>query len=308
MQFWHRKRAKRIYARVRAHLNGEAKPGAFAGYKVGMTHLIVIDNRGKSDTKGEEIFCPATIIECPPLKSVSLRFYKKTTSGLHLISEVSTPNVDKELGRKISIPKKTSKKIEDFTDFDELRIQVYTQPKLTGIGKKKPEVFEMTLGGKKEDALKWARENLGKEFTIKDVFKEGQQLDIHAITKGQGFQGPVKRFGVALRRHKSEKTKRGPGSLGPWRGQLHVMPRVAHAGQTGFHQRTEYNKVLLKIGEKDELKPTAGFHKYGFLKNNYILIRGSVAGPKKRLIILTQAQRPSHLIPTEAPAIRYIQK
>ncbi len=110
MQYWPRKRAKRSYARIRTHPTSlEVKPLGFAGYKVGMTHLIVVDNRPESLTFNQDIFVPTTIVECPPLKAFSLRFYKKTTSGLRLVGEVfSKP--DKELARKINLPKKASKK------------------------------------------------------------------------------------------------------------------------------------------------------------------------------------------------------
>ncbi|MCK5630480.1 MAG: 50S ribosomal protein L3, partial [Nanoarchaeota archaeon] len=64
-------------------------------------------------------------------------------------------------------------------------------PSLTGIGKKKPEMFEIAVGGNKEDQLNYAKSMLGKEINVADVFKGGQQLDIHAITKGKGVQGPV---------------------------------------------------------------------------------------------------------------------
>ena len=307
MQFWPRKRAKRIYARVRSFPGAkETKLLAFAGYKVGMTHLIIVDNRAQSDTKGEEITCPVTVVECPPLKTASIRFYKKTLDGLHLVSEVPSENVDKELGRTVCIPKKIKKKVEDIKEFDIIKVVVYTKPAVSGVGKKKPELFEVAVGGTKEEALKWAQENLGKEIAVKDVFKEGQQVDIHSISIGHGYKGATKRFGVSYRSHKSEKGYKGPGSLGAWRGQGHMMYRVAHPGQTGYHQRTELNKLLLKIGNKDEINPKGGFMHYGLLKSSYILLKGSIAGAKKRLIIMTHASRPNHITPTEAPSIKYV--
>ena len=67
MQFWPRKKAKRAYARVNSFAQEkEPKLLGFAGYKAGMSHLLVEDNRKTSTTKGEDIFCPVTIIECPP--------------------------------------------------------------------------------------------------------------------------------------------------------------------------------------------------------------------------------------------------
>ena len=130
LQFWPRKRSKRIFARVKYWASSkDAKPLGFAGYKVGMTHLIINDNSKNSTTKGMDIFCPVTIIECPPLKTASIKFYKNTINGLKLVSETLADNLDKELARKIALPKK--KESKESKDFDFLRLLVYTQPKLT---------------------------------------------------------------------------------------------------------------------------------------------------------------------------------
>ncbi len=288
LQFWPRKRAKRIYARIRTPSLPEKGLSGFAGYKVAMTHCSLIDNRATSMTKNEEIFCPVTIIECPSLKVASVRFYKKTPSGLLLVSEIlSKP--DKELERKIAIPKKTKEGIEEaekgLENYDDLRLLVYTQPKLVGL-KKKPELFEIAIGGKDiKEKFGYAKAVFGKEVAVKDVLKEGQHLNVYSVTKGKGFQGPVKRFGISLRQHKSEKTKRGPGSLGSW-----GSPRtwtVAHAGQMGFHQRMEHNKLLVKVSDKpEEINSASGFKGYGVVKNPYLLVKGSIPGPAKRLIRL----------------------
>ena len=85
------------------------------------------------------------------------------------------------------------------------------------------------------------------------------------------------------------------------------MYRVAHAGQMGYHQRTEYNKWILKISSNpEELKMKGGFIHYGNVKNSYILIKGSLPGPKKRLIRFNKALRPNKKIPNEAPSIEYV--
>ena len=313
MQFWPRVRSRYSYARIRNWpTSKEAKLLGFAGYKVGMTHLLIEDNRANSLSKGAEIFCPVTIVECPPLKTASIRFYKNTQDGLKLVSELFTDSLDKELERKNINQKKrketNNSKIKQAphpTDFDLVRLLCYTQPKLTGIGKKRPEIFEVAIGGDKGQQLDYAKEKLGKEISISEVFKEGQIIDTHSLTKGKGFQGPMKRFGIQLRHHKSEKSRRNPGTLGPWRGQGHVMWRVAHAGKMGYNLRTEYNKWIVKIGNKaDEITAKGGFLNYGVVKNHYILLKGSVSGIQKRLIRLTDAMRPKKNIP-EAPQIAY---
>lgn len=304
MQVWPRKRANRAYARVKYFAQEkEVKPLGFAGYKVGMSHLLVEDNRKSSTTKGEDIVCPVTVIECPPLKIYSVRFYKNK----QLKTEIVNSKLNKEVVKKTIIPKKKNsiEKIKT-EDYDNIKLVVYTQPKLIKL-KKKPEIFELALGGSYDDKLKFVKENMEKDISVNDVFKEGNQVDIHAITKGKGYQGPVKRFGIAIRNHKSEKTKRGPGSLGGWKGQGHIMYRVAHAGQMGYHQRVDYNKHIIKISEKpEEINPKDGFVRYGPVKSTYILLRGSVIGPKKRLIIFIKATRPNKKITKEAPSISYI--
>jgi len=307
MQFWPRVRAKREYPKVKAWAKSkDAKPLGFAGYKVGMTHTIITDNSPHSTTKGKDIFMPVTVIECPPLKVASIRFYKNTKKGKKVVGEVFASDLAKEFSRKTVRPK-SKKKIDDIKEFDDVVMIAHTQPKLTKIGKKKPELFEVALGGKKEDKLNYIKERLGKEITIKDVFKEGQQLDMHVVTTGKGFQGPVKRFGISLRSHKSEKAIRNPGSLGPWKGMGQISWRVARAGKMGYHVRTEYNKWLIKIGEKpEEVNAKGGFLRYGAVKNNYILIKGSVGGPSKRLVRLNEAIRTSKKIPKDAPTIQYL--
>src|SRR3989338_1819691 len=309
LAFYPRKRAKRETARVRAWAKSkEPKLLGFAGYKVGMAHVMATDNSPTALTKGQTISIPCTIIECPSLKAYSIRFYKNTIYGQKVICDVLAENLNKELARRTIMPKNRKSKVPDSKDYDDVMLAVYSQPGLSGIGKKKPEIFEIGIGGaKKEDKLKYAQELIAKEISVKDVFAEGNQLDIHAISKGKGLQGPVARFGIGLKNHKNEKTRRNPGSLGPWCGQVNIMWKVPHAGQTGYFQRMDHNKWLLKIGAKgEELSPKGGFMHYGFIKNPYIIVKGSVTGPKKRLIRFNQAIRPNKGLPKEAPAIKQV--
>lgn len=292
IQFWPRKRARRGYARIKSKpKTKDIKLLGFAGYKVGMTHVIIEDTRPTSMTKNENISWPVTVIECPPLKALSIRFYKQTTYGLKLINEIFSKNTTKDLPRKVRPSKKEGKEPEDY---DEIRMVMYTQPRLTGIGqRKKPEIFEIGIGGQdKKQQLEYTKQLLDKEIKVNEILKTGQFVDVHSITKGKGFQGTVKRFGVRIRQHKAEKTKRGIASLGSWKPKR-VDFRVAQAGKTGFNQRTEYNKLALKIGhDTKEINPKGGFKQYGIVKNDYLLIKGSVPGIQKRLVIMSEAIRP----------------
>src|SRR3989344_8757987 len=89
MQFWPRKRSRHTLVRVRSWVaDTKAKPLGFIGFKAGMTHLQVIDNRPKSPTKGEKVFVPSTIIECPPMTVAGIAFYQQTSVGMRKIASV----------------------------------------------------------------------------------------------------------------------------------------------------------------------------------------------------------------------------
>ena len=309
MQVWPRKRAARQYARVRSSPNAkDAKPLGFAGYKAGMTHVVALDSYKHSLTKGERVSFPVTVIECPPLRISSVRFYSASGYGIDVSNELFF-KTDKTFIRKTPSAKKlsTDKDIEsaDVAGVSDISIQVYTQPKLVGFGKKVPEVFELRLGGSIEEKLNFVKEHFNKEITVRDVLAEGAKVDARAITKGKGFQGPVKRFGVSLRSHKSEKTKRGPGSLGAWIAQGHTMYRMAFAGQMGYHQRFQHNNLILGIyDDVEKVNPDGGFINYGNVKNTYLLVKGSVPGPKKRLVMLTPPLRETKS--KAVPAVEFI--
>ena len=269
----------------------------FAGYKVGMSHIMAVDYRKKSTTAGQEIRMPVTIVEIPPMKVIGARGYIQDTYGLRTLTEAWEKKIDKDLERTLPIPKghnakEAWKKMSD-NDLEEIRLLVHTQPRMvTGIPKKRPEIMEMAVGGGSLDAqIEFAKGMMGKEFTMSDFTQDGEMLDAIAVTTGYGFQGHVKRWGVKLLTHKNSKHRRMIGNLGPF-SPGYVVSTVPQAGQTGYHQRTEYNKRLLKIGDNpDEINPKGGFLNYGLIRGNYALLHGSLPGPSKRLIRFRKAVR-----------------
>ena len=269
----------------------------FAGYKVGMSHIMAVDYRKKSTTAGQEIRMPVTIVEIPPMKVIGARGYIQDTYGLRTLTEAWEKKIDKDLERTLPIPKGHNakaawKKMSD-SDLEEVRLLVHTQPRMvTGIPKKRPEIMEMAVGGGSVDAqIEFAKEMMGKEFTMSDFTQDGEMLDAIAVTTGYGFQGHVKRWGVKLLTHKNSKHRRMIGNLGPF-SPGYVVSTVPQAGQTGYHQRTEYNKRLLRIGNNpDEINPKGGFLNYGLIRGNYALLHGSLPGPSKRLIRFRKAVR-----------------
>ena len=214
LQFWHRKRASRIYSRVRNYAKSkDVKMLGFAGYKAGMTQLFYIDSKPTSPTKGEELCVPATIIECPPVKVIGLRLYKKAVSGVSsVLLDIFSDSFDMDLSKKLTLPKKKTEqqKIKDaeakIEQASDIRVLIATQPRQAGFGKKRPEIFETAIGGEDIKIMfDYAKSLLGKEVKVSDILTAGQFYDAHAVTTGKGYQGVIKRFGVRRKVHKSEK-------------------------------------------------------------------------------------------------------
>lgn len=301
LQFWPRKRAAKFLPSVNwnAIVSGKNLKG-FICYKAGMASALVKDNTADSMTKGKEITVPVTILECPAMKIFSVRFYNEGK----VVGEVLADNFEKELKRKLKLPKKVGKKIEEVKfEYDDVRVIVYSLVKKTGL-KKKPDVVEIGLAGKVEDKINFIKENLGKEISVLDVFEKSELADLRGLTKGKGFQGPVKRFGIKLKFHKSEKGRRRPGSLGPWR-PARVIFRVPMAGQLGMFTRAVYNNKIIdlgsikseissssaKDGERKQKDKFTNIKNYGDIKTDYVVVAGSVQGSAKRQLVLAHALR-----------------
>lgn len=295
LQFYPRSRAHKILPGVswKAIPFNENGLMAFIGYKVGMMSAFVKDNTPGSLTKGKKVIIPVTILECPTMRIFSVRFYKNNKP----VGEVLAANPDKELKKKVKMPKKHSKKIEDYKEgsYDDIRVVVYSQVKKSGI-KKTPDIKEIALGGSLDNKLKFVHENMNKEISVKEVFKDGV-VDLRGITKGKGLQGTIKRFGLTLKGHKSEKGQRTLGSGGPWHPSR-VDYHQPRAGQMGFFTRVVYNSKIVLIGNiKDrEINPNGGFPQFGTIRGDYIVVQGSVQGPQKRQILITHALRPKKQI------------
>jgi len=306
LAFYPRKRAARIYPNIDTYPSiDKTIPLAFAAYKVGMGHVIALDNRKNSPTYGMQISIPITILEVPPLKVIGVRFYQKTIRGLKVLTEIYSKDLPKELERKVKIKSNFSEqKIEEVKKNAEkisnVRLIIATEPKKTGLGKKKPEIFEIEVGGKNsKEKIEYAVSLLGKEFLPNEAFKEGEVVDVIAVTKGKGTQGPVKRFGIKIQGRKAKEKLRHVGSLGQERPGK-VRWTVPMAGQMGFQTRTELNKRILKFGNGNEINPKGGFKRYGIIKSSFVIIEGSVPGSKKRLVMIRKAIRSK-----EAPILPY---
>jgi len=186
LQFWPRKRARKFLPRVNwGSIDSEKGLKGFICYKAGMASAYVKDNTEHSMTKGKKIILPVTILECPTMKIFSVRFYKNGIAAKEILSE----NLDKEIKRKVIIAKKKHGKVEEVKkeEYDDIKVICYSQVKKTGI-KKTPDLSEIGLSGTLDEKLNFVKENLGKEISVSNVFKNGQLVDFRGLTKGYGLQ------------------------------------------------------------------------------------------------------------------------
>ncbi|PSP27420.1 50S ribosomal protein L3 [Halobacteriales archaeon QH_2_65_14] len=316
--FGPRSRAASETPRFNSWPDDDGQPGlqGFAGYKAGMSHVVMINDQPDSPREGMEETVPVTVVETPPMRVVALRAYEKTPYGQRPLTEVWGEDFHPELDRRLDLPDDhdadaAEEQIQDALEsgnLGDVRAITHTVPEeLDGVPKKQPDVMENRIGGgSMEDRVEFGLDLVGKgEYTVTDVFRAGEYADIAGVTKGKGTQGPVKRWGVQKRKgkHSRQGWRRRIGNLGPW-NPSRVRSTVPQQGQMGYHQRTELNKRLVDISDDD---PTVegGFVNYGEVDGSYALVKGSVPGPEKRLVRLRPAVRPKDQ-PRLDPEVRYV--
>jgi len=315
MGFGPRVRASSEVPRLKTWPEDDGQPGlqGFAGYKAGMSHVVMVNDEPNSPREGQEETVPVTVVETPPMRAVALRAYEDTPYGLRPMTEVWTDEFHEDLGRALDLPESAGQEqlVRDALEAGELgdvRMITHTVPSVTSVPKKKPDVMETRVGGGSLDERVEFALNLiedGGEHSVSDVFRAGEFADISGITKGKGTQGPVKRWGVQKRKgkHARQGWRRRIGNLGPW-NPSRVRSTVPQQGQTGYHQRTELNKRLVALGD-EEVTPNGGFVNYGEVDGEYALVKGSVPGPNKRVVRFRPAVRPSEK-PRLDPEVRYV--
>lgn len=85
------------------------------------------------------------------------------------------------------------------------------------------------------------------------------------------------------------------------------------SGQRGYHHRTEINKKIYRIGKnlkedphsartendltEKAITPMGGFSHYGEVTQDWVMIKGGIAGPRKRIITLRKSLLPQAATP-----------
>jgi large subunit ribosomal protein L3 len=297
-----RARAKSIESRIRNWpRNSEEKSNltGFAGFKAGVIHVLTVDDREKTPNFGKHFLNPSTVVVTPPLRIIGIRAYSENQYGKHVIFDVYSRDLPKDLARKVNANSDEEKLMKAESKLDRaisVVAVVAVSPRDANLSQKKPFVFEIAVTGKDvKTRYDYLKSILGKEIRVSDIFQVGQYIDVSAITRGKGIEGPITRFGVKRKQHKSRKSVRAVGTLGPISPAV-VMYTVPRQGQRGFHQRTEYNKRILMISNThkitpDPINPSGGFKHFGLVKGDYMVVKGSLPGVPKRLIKMRQPIR-----------------
>ena len=273
-----RGRAKSLIPRIRTWPKVQAdKPTllGFPGYKAGTMHVITVDDRAKTPNFGKPLFNLSSVLSMPDAEITGLRLYKHENGQDQAIADVKaagqTP-VDK-------LPLERTRRVAAL---------VSSVPRDVGLTQKKPVVLEVGVsGGDLKAQAEFVLGLIGKKVKFTEVFKPGMYVDVLGITKGKGFEGPITRFGVKRKQHKSRKSVRAVAVIGPWHPAA-VTYTVARAGQMGFHQRTETGKRILLVGNAsaNPITPAGGFEHFGNVAGDYAVVGGSVPGPASRFVMV----------------------
>jgi len=325
--FLPRKRTRKHRGKIRSFPKDDAskKPHftAFAGWKAGMTHISRDVHRIDSRLHKKEVVEPVTIIETPPMKVVGFVGYIETVKGLRALSTVWASGLSNELKRRMyknwyaSKKKAFTKYVEKKEDHanNESRVKKYctvvralchTQQHLVkNVRSKKAHVMEIQVnGGSTVEKVDFIKGWFEQDLRVSNCFNTNDVTDVIGVTKGRGYTGVTKRWGVAKLPRKTHRGLRKVGCIGAWHPSK-VQYTVARAGQDGYHHRTEVNKKIYRVGQgvrygnndgattendltEKPITPMGGFPHYGVVRDDFVMIKGHCVGHKKRPLVLRQ--------------------
>merc|ERR1712176_1485457 len=189
-----------------------------------------------------------------------------------------------------------------------IRAICHTQVSKVKIGQKKAHVKEIQINGgdvaKKVDFVMGLFE---QEVKVADVFTKDEMIDVIGVNRGHGFNGVVTRWGCTRLPRKTHRGLRKVACIGTWH-PARVQFQVPRSGQMGYGHRTEINKKIYRIGKaaKDEpnsasteadltekgITPMGGFSHYGEVTQDWVMLKGGVCGPHKRILTLRKSLLP----------------
>merc|ERR1712039_393059 len=204
-----------------------------------------------------------------------------------------------------------------------IRAICHTQVGKVKIGQKKAHIKEIQVnGGTVEAKVDYVTGLFEQEVKVGDVFSQDEMIDTIGASKGHGYNGVVTRWGCTRLARKSHRGLRKVACIGTWH-PARVQFQVPRAGQDGYHHRTEINKKIYRIGKnaKEDPKsamtesdltekgitPMGGFAHFGEVTQDWVMVKGTVMGPKKRIITLRKSLLPQvSRKATEKIALKFI--
>jgi large subunit ribosomal protein L3e len=194
-----------------------------------------------------------------------------------------------------------------------VRVLAHTQIKKVNLRQKKAHLLEIQInGGDVAAKVDWGYNLFERQVPVSAVFNDGEMVDTIGVTKGKGYEGVVSRWGVTRLPRKTHRGLRKVACIGAWH-PARVAWTVARAGQHGYHHRTEINKKIYRIAKGVRgadgqitannastewdltvkgITPVGGFPHYGEVNNDFVMVKGCVVGPKKRVITLRKTLIP----------------
>ena len=130
---------------------------------------------------------------------------------------------------------------------------------------------------------------VGQEIKV-DSFVAGEVVDVTGTSKGKGYQGVIKRHNqhIGPKGHGSG-AHRIVGSMGPI-APNRIAPGKKLPGQMGNVTRTVQNLEIVAVD----------------VENNVLLIKGSIPGPKKGLVIVKSAVKANGKVNPAEELIEYV--
>jgi len=314
---------------------------AFLGYKAGMTHIVRDLDKIGSKMHKKEIVEPVTIVDVPAMKVVGIVGYVETPKGLRTLTTVWAQHLEDQFRRRLyknwykSKKKAFTKHQKQFASREKsleqelerirkyctvVRVIAHTDMKKVKLGQRKAHVMEIQVnGGDSAAKVEFSRKLLETAVPFKSVFHQNELVDIIAATRGHGFTGVTARWGTHKLPRKTHRGIRKVACIGAWHPSR-VGYSVPRAGQDGYHHRTERNKKIYKIGEADnkanattefdltdkQITPLGGFKSYGTV-GDYVMLKGSIAGARRRVITFRQTLHPqTHRDALEEITLKFI--
>ena len=226
------------------------------GKKLGMTQIF--------NEQGQQV--PVTVIEAEPNKIVALTTSENGVPGVQL--GIGEQRLAREEGKRTPRGRRANK-------------AEIGHAKKAGIDSTPRVLRSFSLaapkggvkGGKRAEKADAVEYKIGDTVKV-DIFQPGEIVKVTGTSKGRGFQGVVKRWGIGGGPNTHGNTKhRRPGSVGPGTDPSRVIKGKKFPGHYGAARHTQ---IGLRVERVDTEK-------------NLIYVRGAVAGPENGIVLVRKS-------------------